>query len=132
MLITFTPTFTLALLLVSSVYTFHPNMPLSFLEVSHDSEFDEIVQCECESYRTPLNTFFRLFRHDESPAGFINLRDRQVRAWRNDPTSRWFKVVDTEIGNKVIGAANWNTFTEAPYAKEGERPVEADWWPEGG
>lgn len=106
-------------------------MPLQFLEVTQETEFNEIVQCECESYRTPLNTVFRLFRYDESPVGFIELRDRQIRTWRNDPTSRWFKIVDTEIGNKVIGAANWNTFTDNPYAKEVEHLVEANWWPEG-
>ena len=106
-------------------------MPLLLREVSEDVEFNEIIQCECESYRTPLATFFRLFRYDESPAGFIELRDRQARTWRNDPTSRWFKVVDTEIGNKVVGAANWNTFAENPYATESQRSVEADWWPEG-
>ena len=106
-------------------------MPLLLREVSQDIEFNEIIQCECESFRTPLKTFFRIFRYDDSPAGFIELRDRQIRAWRNDPTSRWFKVVDTEIGNKVVGAANWNTFTENPYATEAQRSVEVDWWPGG-
>lgn len=104
-------------------------MPLALREVIHDAEFNEIVQCECDSYRTPLNTFFRLFRHDESPAGFIELRDRQIRQWRDDPTSRWFKIVDTETGDRVVGAANWNTFLENPYG--GERKAEATWWPEG-
>ncbi len=108
-------------------------MPLSLREVTHDAEFNEIVQCECESYRTPLNAFFRLFRHDESPAGFIELRDRQIKQWRNDLRSRWFVIVDSEIGDKVVGAANWHTFLENPYKEEGsgERKVEAEWWPEG-
>ena len=106
-------------------------MPLSLHEVTDDAEFDAITHCECESYKTPLNTFFRLFRYDDSPAGFAELRDRQIRNWRNDPTSRWFKVVDTDLGGKVIGAANWNIFTEEePYVGMKGTPV-ADWWPEG-
>lgn len=101
--------------------------------MTSDAEFNEITQCECESYAVPLGLFFRLFRHDQSRAGFIELRDRQVRQWRADPTSRWFKVVDTELGGKVVGAANWNTFTENPYTDERKRghPMEAEWWPEG-
>ena len=107
-------------------------MPLSLLEVHSDSEFDEITQCECESYAEPFNPFFRLFRHDPSPAGFLELRDRQIRNHRKDPTSRWFKVVDTDLGDKVVAAANWNVFTENPYKGEGKYPIkEADWWPEG-
>ena len=106
-------------------------MPLEFCEVLHDSEFNALVQCECESYREPPAPFFRLFRHDESPAGFIELRDRMIKAHRNDPTSRWFKVVDTDIGDRVIGGANWNIFTENPYVEKLSHPMEADWWPEG-
>lgn len=111
-------------------------MPLELRELQDDSEFTELTQCECESYNEPLNTFFRLFRHDQSPAGFIELRDRQIRNHRTDPTSRWFKVVDTDMGDKVIGSANWNTFTENPYkTATGERvkyPIkEANWWSEG-
>ncbi|KAI4150567.1 MAG: hypothetical protein L6R39_002250 [Caloplaca ligustica] len=103
-------------------------MPLEFRQVTKDSEFNEIVQCQCESYQQPLNSFFRLFRHDQSPRGFIELRDRQIREWKSDPTARWFKVVDTDIGDRVIGAAKWNVFTTNPYTDP--QPVEADWWPE--
>ena len=108
-------------------------MPLEMREVTQNSEFNEIVQCESESYREPLNTFFRIFRHDESPAGFVELRDRQIREFRSDPTARWFKVVDTDIGDKVIGAAKWNVYNKNPYADEKTREESAIayWWPEG-
>lgn len=108
-------------------------MSLSLSEVKHPQEFDELVQCECESYRTPLDPLFRLFRYDDSPAGFIELRDRQVCQWEGDPTSHWLKVVDTELGSRVIGAANWNIFLENPYGEAGDdkRKAVADWWPEG-
>ena len=104
-------------------------MPLSLHEVTHPFEFDELVHCECLSYATPLNTFFKLFQHDHSPAGFTELRDRTITQWENDPTSRWFKIVDSELEDVVIGAANWNVFTENPY--QGEQRAEAGWWPEG-
>ena len=108
-------------------------MPLELHEITSADDFNDLVQCECDSYRTPLNTFFHLFRHDWSPKGFIELRDRQIKEWKSDPTARWFKVVDTELGGKLIGGAKWNTFEKAPYT-ERERaghPAEATWWPEG-
>ncbi|KAI4275920.1 MAG: hypothetical protein LQ337_002835 [Flavoplaca oasis] len=106
-------------------------MPLQLHRVSSDGEFNEIVQCICESYATPVNRIWRLFRHDPSPAGFIELRDRLIREFRADPTACWLKVVDTEIGNKVVGAALWNTYTENPYPIYKDHPMEAYWWPEG-
>ena len=45
-------------------------MALFLIEVTHDAEPDQIVQCECGSYGTPLNAFFRLFRHDENAHRF--------------------------------------------------------------
>ena len=39
---------------------FRLKIAISLIEVTHDAE------CECGSYRTPLNAFFRLFRHDEN------------------------------------------------------------------
>ena len=106
-------------------------MPLVLREVHDDVEFNDIIQCECEGYAVPPNRIWRLFRHDPSPAGFIELRDRQIREFRNDPAARWFKVVDTDIGDRVVGAALWNTYTENPYPVYKDHPMEADWWPEG-
>lgn len=106
-------------------------MPLQLRKVSQDAEFNEIIQCECDGYATPVNRLWRLFRHDPSPAGFIELRDRQIREFRCDPAACWLKVVDTDIGDKVVGAALWNTYTENPYPEYKEHPMEADWWPEG-
>ncbi|KAL8707082.1 MAG: hypothetical protein Q9220_007822 [cf. Caloplaca sp. 1 TL-2023] len=106
-------------------------MTLQLRRVSSDSEFNDIVQCVCESYATPVNRLWRLFRHDPSPAGFIELRDRLIREFRGDPTACWLTIVDTDIGNKVVGAALWNTYTENPYPVYKEHPMEAYWWPEG-
>ncbi|KAI4137767.1 MAG: hypothetical protein LQ341_004997 [Variospora aurantia] len=105
-------------------------MPLQLRRVSSDVEFNDLVQCVCESYAVPENRLWRLFRHDPSPAGFIELRDRLIREFRADPNACWLKVVDTDIGDKVVGAALWNTYTENPYPKFKDHPLEAEWWPE--
>ncbi|KAG8525654.1 uncharacterized protein KY384_000414 [Bacidia gigantensis] len=105
-------------------------MPLSLRTVHSDTDFNALIQLEHLSYTNPPNRIWRLFRHDASPAGFIEVRDRQMREFRNDPTARWLKVVDTDIGDQVVGAALWNTYTENPYPVYEEHPVEADWWPE--
>ncbi|KAL8648730.1 MAG: hypothetical protein Q9210_004811 [Variospora velana] len=105
-------------------------MPLQLHRVSSDAEFNDLVQCVCESYAAPVNRLWRLFRHDPSPAGFIELRDRLIREFRADSNACWLKVVDTEIGDKVVGAALWNTYTENPYSTSKYQPVDAEWWPE--
>ena len=63
--------------------------------------------------------------------GFKDLRDLQLTQHKADPTSTWLKVVDTDIGDKVVGGANWNTFSENPYPRPVDHPMEATWWPEG-
>lgn len=111
-------------------------MPLELREVTEDSEWNELIQCECESYEIPFNGIYVLFRphrgnDQQGREGFKELRDRQLRWYKQDPTSQWLKVVDTDIGDKVVGGAEWKTFKENPYTKVKEHPVEADWWPEG-
>ena len=111
-------------------------MPLELRQVKSDLEFNELMQCMCEAYQDPFNAFYFLMRPDRgcSPKGrqgFKELRDRQIAYHRNDPTSTWLKVVDTDIGDKVVGGAQWNTFLENPYPQPVDHPVEASWWPEG-
>ncbi len=106
-------------------------MPLELREVLHDSEWTSLIECEDEAYTSPFNGVYILFRPDPSPAGFEELRDRQLSWHKNDPTSRWFKVVDTDIGDKVVGGACWNTYTTNPYPEIREYPMEVTWWPEG-
>lgn len=111
-------------------------MSLELRQVKSDFEFNELMQCMCEAYQDPFNAFYILMRPDRgcSPRGregFKELRDRQIAYHRNDPTSTWLKVVDTDIGDKVVGGAQWNTFLENPYPQPVDHPVEASWWPEG-
>ena len=114
-------------------------MPLELRHVKSDSELNELIQCECEceSHKDPFNKFYLLLRPDRGSSpkgrdGFKEWRDRQIAWHRNDPTSTRLKVVDTDIGDKVIRGACWNTFQENPYPQPINHPLEATWWPEGG
>lgn len=111
-------------------------MPLELREHKLDDDWNELVQCECESYSDPPNSVYILLRpergnSDKARRGFKNLRDRNIDEHKNDPASTWLKVVDTDIGDKIVGAAQWKMFTENPYPKPVEHPMEASWWPEG-
>lgn len=107
-------------------------MPLELRHVKSDSEFNELIQCECEceSYEDPVNSFYLILRPNQGSSpkgrdGFKEWRDRQIAWHRNDPTSTRLKVVDTDIGDKVIGGACWNTFQENPYPQPIDHPLEA-------
>ncbi len=39
--------------------------------------------------------------------------------------------MDTDIGDKVVGGAEWLVFEKDSYPQVVEHPVSADWWPEG-
>ena len=55
-----------------------------------------------------------------------------MREYRADAArASWLQIVDTDAGNKVVGAALWNTYRENPYPVYEAHPVEAYWWPEG-
>ena len=65
-------------------------MPLRLREVKDDSEWKDLIQCECESYQVLFNWVyipFRLHRSNISQGreGFEKLRDRQLRLRKQDP-----------------------------------------------
>lgn len=69
-------------------------MPLALREILHDSEWNELIQCECEAYTDPFNGVYVLFRpqrgrDERGREGFKELRDRQLRWHKEDGTSRW-------------------------------------------
>ncbi|KAK4695262.1 hypothetical protein P7C71_g2459, partial [Lecanoromycetidae sp. Uapishka_2] len=111
-------------------------MPLELREHKLDDDWNELIQCESESFSDPFNTIFTLFRPERGTSGkaresFKELRDRAISHYKDDPTSIWLKVVDTDIGDKIVGAAEWNKFVENPYTKRLDHPMEATWFPEG-
>ncbi|KAI4220419.1 MAG: hypothetical protein LQ349_008093 [Xanthoria aureola] len=100
-------------------------MPLQLHRVppslSPSASFNDLTHCICESYAVPRNRLWRLFRHDPTPAGFIELRDRLMREYRADADATracWLTIVDTDIGDKVVGAALWHTYLENPYPSQ--------------
>ncbi|MCJ1246386.1 hypothetical protein MMC30_003593 [Trapelia coarctata] len=104
-------------------------------EVNPDTDFDELMACEWESYENPSQTFFRLFCpiHGTGPnARAESIKEATARqlAWhQSDPTSYWQKVVDVET-RKIIGGALWKICKTNPF--EQEQHSEAYWIPTGG
>ena len=47
-------------------------------------------------------------------AAFQESRNRQWQQTKDDATSQWFKVVDTETG-KIIAAGMWHTYETDPF-----------------
>ncbi|KAL8947502.1 MAG: hypothetical protein Q9222_006221 [Ikaeria aurantiellina] len=98
-------------------------------------EFTELIQCQWESYETPFNGFFQIYcpTIGTGPSARLDaMRESSNRQWewhKDDSTSHWIKVIDTET-DKVIGGAQWNMYPENPYVNGMETP-EPYWWPEG-
>ncbi|KAL8897669.1 MAG: hypothetical protein Q9207_007099 [Kuettlingeria erythrocarpa] len=112
-------------------------MALNLVEVVSDDEFAELIECEWISYETPYNGFFQLYcptigtgQHARQES-MKESTERQLAWHKQDPTSKWLKVVDTESG-KILGAAQWNVFLENPYPQGiAQEHTHAFWWPEG-
>ncbi|KAL8799331.1 MAG: hypothetical protein Q9182_005975 [Xanthomendoza sp. 2 TL-2023] len=110
-------------------------MGLTLREVVADDEFNEIIECEWTSYETPFNGFFQIYcpttgtGPDARSESIKECTDRQLSWHKEDPTSRWLKVLDTESGH-VVGGAQWNIYRENPYPN-GVEHTDAYWWPEG-
>ncbi|KAI4231319.1 MAG: hypothetical protein L6R40_007764 [Gallowayella cf. fulva] len=110
-------------------------MVLILHEVVSDDEFAAIIGCEWSSYETPYNGFFQIYcpitgtGPDARLEALKESTDRQLAWHREDATSHWLKVVDSESG-QVVGAAQWNIYRENPYLN-GVEHTDAFWWPEG-
>ncbi|KAL8808964.1 MAG: hypothetical protein Q9223_003747 [Gallowayella weberi] len=110
-------------------------MGLTLREVVSDDEFNEIIECEWTSYETPFNGFFQIYcptigtGSDARSESIKECTNRQLSWHKEDPTSRWLKVLDTESGH-VAGGAQWNIYRENPYPN-GVEHTDAYWWSEG-
>ncbi|KAL8730064.1 MAG: hypothetical protein Q9181_004795 [Wetmoreana brouardii] len=114
--------------------TFH--QPIAFRSAVVDMPLDIREVYECEPCETLFNGIYVDFRPDRGSTprgrqGFKELRDRQLAWHKNDSTSTRLKVVDTDIGDKVVGDIEWKILKQNPYPELVEHPVDATWWPEG-
>ena len=109
-------------------------MPFDILQISSDTDFDELVRVEWASYEQPHCKLIRLFcpiLGDGPEARAASLKEsteRQLSWHKEDPTSRWIKAVDHETG-KIAGAACWHVYEKNPYGEQSEE--ECTWFPEG-
>ena len=109
-------------------------MPFELSEVTADADFEELIRVEWLSYEQPYCRLIRLFfpilgaDPDAQATALEESIDRQLRWHKEDPTSRWIKVVDSE-NKRIAGAACWHVFEKNPYDVESED--ECTWYPAG-
>ena len=109
-------------------------MHFEITEVTADTDFDELVRVEWESYERPYCSLIRLYfplRDNGSDARAAALKEsiqRQIEWHNGDPTSHWIKAVDTETG-RIAGAACWHIYEENPYSTQSDD--ECTWYPAG-
>ncbi|KAK5631816.1 hypothetical protein RRF57_007530 [Xylaria bambusicola] len=111
-------------------------MPLLLKEVDPEVDFPSLARCVLEAYEEPLQSFIYLFF---APMHGSNARSREVaideaaerlKLWHtSDPTSFWQKVVDTDTG-RIVGGAAWNIYMSNPFVEP--HAVEVSWYPDDG
>ncbi|KAI0156511.1 acyl-CoA N-acyltransferase [Xylariaceae sp. FL1272] len=113
-------------------------MSLKLQEIDPNADFPALARCILESYETPLQTFIYLFFPPFSGSRAVTREEAleevaaRLKSWHtSDPSSRWQKVVDTDTGSVVAGAA-WNVYTENPFANDDTGHMDVTWYPPGG
>ena len=106
-------------------------MPLELSELTSNSEFRELTECEFTSFENPhsnlLRLYFPVFDGDREKS-LEEATERQIQWHNSDPHGHWIVIKDTTT-NKVVAAANWEFFDENPYAKKSDE--ECSWFPAG-
>ena len=111
-------------------------MPLELRPLSSASEVPEYISCYLEAFANPDSAFTHLAApvYSTDPEArkdrVLGFSARQWFAHSADPSSHWFKVVDTDQNDKVVGGAKWNVYLEDPF-KNGIPRASAYWWPPG-
>lgn len=109
-------------------------MTFEGVDTVRDADFDELIRVEWASYEQPYSRLIRLFFPILGPgpearaAALKESTERQLSWHKEDPTSHWIKVVNSETG-KIIGAAEWHVYEENPYASQTDEGC--TWYPEG-
>lgn len=111
-------------------------MPLELREVRYANEFPEIMDCYFTVFEEQQSKFLPIYAPKlgtNSCAREDAIKQYTARMWfwhAIDPNSTWIKVVDTDMGEKVIAAAKWNVYKTDPFT-EAQSPSVAFWWPHG-
>lgn len=100
-------------------------MPFQIKEVTTDAEMGQLMETLYESYTHPYNGFWDMFKGQSDEECIV-----RYNQWRSlDPSVHWIYVVDTET-NEVVGATQWNIYTENPFGTP-PPPLKAYWNEEG-
>ena len=111
-------------------------MPLELRRVVSATEVPELTACLLAAFEGTRSNFIHIAApiygsgpgaHEDRVKG---LSTRHWFAHSVDPTSHWFKVVDTDSKDRVVAGARWNLYTEDPFKAEQHEP-RAYWLPEG-
>ena len=111
-------------------------MPLELRAITSAKEVPEFVTCYLESFAHPESPYTHLaapYYGSDSKIQqdrVIGFSARQWFAHCMDLSSHWFKVVDTELDDKVVAGAKWNVYLEDPF-QSGTPVASAYWWPPG-
>lgn len=108
------------------------------LDFVDDGDFSDLIAAEWEGFENPLQRIFRLYcpvvDNDRAKSLAANtqreLEGHQKARSNPDVESIWFKVVDTDAGNKIVGGAAWVFLKKYPRTNKGPSAVERH--PEGG
>ncbi|KAI0810084.1 acyl-CoA N-acyltransferase [Xylaria sp. FL0064] len=108
-------------------------MALQLQDIDAEVDFPALTRCLLEAYKTPPQSFIYLFFQPMRGSGAVNRQAAieeaaaRLKQWHaSDPSSRWQKVVDTETGN-VVGGAAWNIYMANPFGEP--HAMEVTWYP---
>ncbi|KAI0197603.1 hypothetical protein F4808DRAFT_294423 [Astrocystis sublimbata] len=107
-------------------------MPYLLQEVKDAGGFDEILAMLHTAFEEPYNPLHRWFMpvYTTTEAAIEATKQRIIKHWSHDENLYWFKVTDTETG-KIVGAAEWAIRERINHPGEVQKPIEAQWHPEG-
>ncbi|KAI1424923.1 acyl-CoA N-acyltransferase [Xylaria sp. FL1777] len=111
-------------------------MALLLSDIDPDVDFPALTRCVLEAYEDPPQSFVYMFFQPMHGTGAVSREAAieeaaaRLKLWHtSDPSSRWQKVVDTETG-KVVGGAAWNIYTTNPFEELHElHDMEVTWYP---
>lgn len=107
-------------------------MPFKRLDLDHDKDWLELMECLFLAHEDPEQKFFPLFypTHGTREEALVEAAERTKNDCLRDPTSYVQKVVDEDSG-KIVGGALWNIYTSNPFPEgKAKEEIEVTWYPD--
>lgn len=79
-------------------------MPLELHPVT-EADFPDLTQIQLGAFETGMAS--KLNPKPHTPERIEKFIQKNIKAFHNEPDLRFIKVVDTELGGKMIAAAKW-------------------------